>query len=236
MVTVQDEKQARPALSRQQVLRAALDYVDEHGLEALSMHKLGAALGVKAMSLYKHVADKDDLLDGIVGLLWEEIPAQPPAGDWRDGIRWLAAALRDLVHRHPHAAPLLTSRPDRPGLRERPLLIAHNVLREMREGGGVPERCAVALLRTVFPYGIGYALAELSLPPQPPPGPDREIALIRQVTGLLSPQASDELVRTALLVCGDCDMTDQFHIGVDLMIAGLDAYLKTLAEGTHDNA
>jgi AcrR family transcriptional regulator len=232
MVTVQDEKPVRPALSRQQVLRAALGYVDEHGLEALSMHKLGAALGVKAMSLYKHVADKDDILDGIVDLLWEEIPAEPPAGDWRDAIRWLAAALRDLVHRHPHAAPLLTSRP---GLRERPLLIAHHVLRRMRDEG-VPERCAVALLRTVFPYGIGYALAELSLPPQPPPGPGREIALIRQVTGMLSPQASDELVRTALLVCGDCDMTDQFRIGVDLMIGGLDAYLKTLEEATPGHA
>ena len=92
----------------------------------------------------------------------------------------------------------------------------------------MPERCAVALLRTVFPYGIGYALAELSLPPPPPPGPDSEIALIRQVSGMLSPQAPDDLVRTALLVCGDCDMTAQFRIGVDLMIHGLDAYLATL--------
>ncbi len=218
----------RAPLSRQQVLAAALAYVDEHGLEALSMHKLGAALGVKAMSLYKHVADKDDVLDGMVDLLWAEIPAELPAGDWREAIRQLAGSLRDLVHRHPSAAPLLTSRQ---GFREHPLLIAHGVLRAMREGG-VPERCAVALLRTVFPYGIGFALAELSLPPPPPPGPDSEIALIRQVTGLLSPDVSDELVRTALLVCGDCDMTSQFHIGVDLMIRGLDAYLQALPAGT----
>src|SRR6266540_1855700 len=135
-VTAQSERAARAPLSRQQVLRAALDYVDQHGLEALSMHKLGAELGVKAMSLYKHVADKDDILDGIVDLLWDEIPAEPAAGDWREAIRQLAAALRDLVHRHPHAA--------------------------------------------------------------------------------------------ALLVCGDCDMTAQFRIGVDLMIHGLDAYLATL--------
>src|SRR6266511_1985504 len=203
-VTAQSERAARAPLSRQQVLRAALDYVDQHGLEALSMHKLGAELGVKAMSLYKHVADKDDILDGIVDLLWDEIPAEPAAGDWREAIRQLAAALRDLVHRH-----------------------AHGALRLMRQDG-VPEHCAVALLRTVFPYGIGYALAELSLPPPPPPGPDSEIALIRQVSGMLSPQAPDDLVRTALLVCGDCDMTAQFRIGVDLMIHGLDAYLATL--------
>jgi AcrR family transcriptional regulator len=224
--TAQSQRPARPPLSRQQVLQAALDYVDQHGLDALSMHKLGAELGVKAMSLYKHVADKDAILDGIVELLWDEIPDQPPAGDWREAIRQLAAALRDLVHRHPHAATLLYSRQE---LQERPLRIAHGILRLMRNGG-VPEECAVALLRTVFPYGIGYALAELSLPPPPPPGPDSQIALIRQVSGMLSPEAPDELVRTALLVCGDCDMTAQFRIGVDLMIRGLDAYLATLEE------
>lgn len=225
-MTARTDGPAREPLSRRRVLRAALDYVDQHGLDALSMHKLGAEVGVKAMSLYKHVADKDDLLDGIVGLLWDELPAEPPAGDWREAIRQLAAALRDLVHRHPHAAPLLMSRQE---IRDHPLRIAHGVLRLMRDGG-VPEECAVALLRTVFPSGIGYALAELSLPPPPPPGPDREIALIRQVSGMLSPQAPDELVRTALLVCGDCDMTAQFRIGVDLMIRGLDAYLATLEQ------
>jgi AcrR family transcriptional regulator len=225
-ITAQNQRPARTPLSRQQVLRAALDYVDQHGLDALSMHKLGAELGVRAMSLYKHVTDKDAILDGMVGLLWDELPAEPPACDWREAIRQLAEALRDLVHRHPHAAPLLMSRQE---IREHPLRIAHGVLRLMRNGG-VPEQCAVALLRTVFPYGIGYALAELSLPPPPPPGPDSEIALIRQVSGMLSPDASDELVRTALLVCGDCDMTAQFRIGVDLMIRGLDAYLATLEQ------
>ena len=226
VMTAESEKPGRAPLSRRQVLRAALHYVDEQGLEALSMHKLGAALGVKAMSLYKHVTDKDDVLDGIVDLLWEEIPADPPGSDWRDAVRGLATSLRELVHRHPSAAPLLLSRQEPRGIRERPLRSAHAVLRLMREDG-VPEQCAVALLRTVFPYGIGYALTELSLPEPPPPGPDREIALIRQVTGMLSPDAPDDLVRTALLVCGECDMTSQFRIGIDLMIYGLDAYLRT---------
>lgn len=225
-----EEKRERTPLSRQQVLRAALDYVDEQGLEALSMHKLGAALGVRAMSLYKHVASKDDLLDGIVDLLWDEIPAAIPARDWREAVRQFATSLRDLVHRHPSAAPLLNSRTE---VRERPLRISHALLTLMREDG-VPERCAVALLRTVYPYGVGYALAELSMPPPPPPGPDREIALIRQVSGLLPPQAPDDLVRTALLVCGDCDLASEFHIGVDLMIRGLDAYLETIQEVPED--
>ncbi|MDR0346202.1 MAG: TetR/AcrR family transcriptional regulator C-terminal domain-containing protein [Nocardiopsaceae bacterium] len=223
-MTRQGDAPARAPLSRQQVLQAALEYVDQHGLQALSMHKLGASLRVKAMSLYKHVAGKDDILDGIVGLLWEEVPDSPPGGDWQEAVRQLATALRDLVHRHPSAAPLLMSRQE---LRERPLRVVHGILALMRESG-VPEQCAVPMLRTVIPYGIGFALAELSLPEPPPPGPDREIALIRQVSGMLSPGAPDELVRTALLVCGECDMTSQFRIGIDLMIHGLDAYLGSV--------
>jgi hypothetical protein len=109
-------------------------------------------------------------------------------------------------------------------------VICQGVLRVMRQGD-VPEQCAVAMLRTVIPYGIGFALAELALPPPPPPGPDSDIAAIRQITGLLSAQVSDELVRTALLVCGDFDITSQFRIGVDLMIRGLDAYLQSAQAG-----
>ena len=75
-------------------------------------------------------------------------------------------------------------------MQEHPLRVCHGVLWLMRQGG-VPERCEVALLHTVVPYGIGFALAELSLPQPPPPGPDSEIALIRQVTALLSPQAPE---------------------------------------------
>jgi AcrR family transcriptional regulator len=211
----------RQPLSRQQVLAGAVRFVDEHGLDALSMHKLGATLGVKAMSLYKHVANKDDLLDGIVQLLWTEIPIEPGGEDWRGAIRHLGAALRELVHRHPHAAPLLTGRST---FQERPVWICHALLVVMR-AGGVPETCAVALLRTVFTYGIGYGLAELSLP-QPDTGSDvDQVAGIRRMSALLSPQAPDDLIRTALLVCGDCDMTAQFDIGLDLMICGLDAYL-----------
>jgi len=120
-------------------------------------------------------------------------------------------------------APLLTSRQT---FQERVLWICDAQLSVMR-GGGVPEGCAVALLRTVVVYGIGFALAELALP-APVPGDADEIGRVRRMTGLLSPQASDELVRTALLVCDGCDMTTQFDIGIDLMIRGFDFYLRDL--------
>ena len=91
---------------RQKVLRAALDFVDANGLAALSMHKLGAELGVQGMSLYSHVASKDALLDGIVeAMTWEA--EMPPADgtDWRDALRHLAGEIRGIILRHPAAAP-----------------------------------------------------------------------------------------------------------------------------------
>ncbi|GAA1439264.1 TetR/AcrR family transcriptional regulator [Nocardiopsis tropica] len=220
-----DTDTARPSrvpLSRARVLEAALHHVDEHGLEALSMHKLGDRLGVKGMSLYKHVVNKDDVLDGIVDLLWAEIPDEPGTGDWREAVRTLARSLRALVHRHPRAAPLLTSRPT---LTEGLLRGCDTLLRMMR-ADGVPEACAVALLRTVYTHGMGFALAELSWARAELDGIGDEVGRTRRVASLLPPDASDDLVRTALLVCGDCDMDDQFEIGLDLMLRGLDSYLE----------
>jgi AcrR family transcriptional regulator len=208
------------------VLRTALAAVDAHGLDELSMHRLGAELGVRAMSLYKHVDGKDGLLDGLVELLWSEVRADSPApdADWRDAIRGLAHSLRDVVHRHPHAAPLLMSRQVLP---EEALRIFDTYLRVMLDGG-VPEEQAVALLRTVFAYGFGYALAELSCLPAGPAGAGEcnELTRVRYMCALIPSNVPEHLLRVALKVCGDCDMSAQFALGIDLMIRGLDAFLK----------
>ena len=216
----------RPTLNRQRVLEAALAYADRHGLEALSMHKLGVELGVKAMSLYNHVEDKDGVLDGLVELLWSEVAADiPTPGDWRSAMRHLAMSLRAVVHRHPHVAPLVMSRQLMPQLA---LEVCETYLEMMRQGG-VPEEYAVALLRAVFAYGFGHALAELScLPSGPAAGSDcDDLARLRRVTAMVPAHVPDRLVRVALKVCGDCDMGAQFAIGLDLMIRGLDVYLQS---------
>jgi hypothetical protein len=95
--------------------------------------------------------------------------------------------------------------------------------------GGVSEECAVAFLRTLFAYGFGHALAELScLPGGASDGPDcDELARLRRVTAMVPAHVPDNLVRVALKVCGDCDMAAQFEIGLDLMIRGLDSYLQS---------
>ena len=77
----------RVPLNRDRVLRAALDLVDEGGVEALSMRKLGQMLGVEAMSLYNHVANKDDILDGIADVVWREIDLPVPGEEWEEAIR-----------------------------------------------------------------------------------------------------------------------------------------------------
>ena len=77
----------RTPLTRERVLRAAIDLADREGLDALSMRKLAKAVGVEAMSLYNHVANKDDLLDGIIDLVVAEIYVPGADGDWRTELR-----------------------------------------------------------------------------------------------------------------------------------------------------
>ncbi len=103
----------REPLSRPRVAAAALALIDERGLEQLSMRKLGAELGVEAMSLYNHVANKDDLLRAVADLLYERILDDygTPTGDWRDQARAMAASYVSVAAAHPHAFPLLLNRP-----------------------------------------------------------------------------------------------------------------------------
>ena len=208
-------------LTREKVLRAALEFVDANGLAALSMHKLGAELGVQGMSLYSHVENKDALLDGIVeAMSWEAQP--PPEADtgWRDALRHLAAEIRAMIRRHPAAAPLLVSQPVMPTRRLEQLDIYARLL--MR--AGFTEDRALDVLRTVYMYAHGYALAEACFTTRPggAPWPGDELSQMRRVTEMVPRDAPDHLLRLAMLFCGRCDMDEQFNLGIELMIRGLD--------------
>ncbi|HEX3237698.1 MAG TPA: TetR/AcrR family transcriptional regulator C-terminal domain-containing protein [Gaiellaceae bacterium] len=109
----------RKPLSRERILGAALEVADEQGIEALSMRKLGQSLGYEAMSLYNHVANKDDLLDGILDLVLAEM--EPPAADGGlPAVRAAAVSAHEALKRHPWAATMLMA----PG-RIRPARIAY---------------------------------------------------------------------------------------------------------------
>ncbi|WP_405431637.1 TetR/AcrR family transcriptional regulator [Micromonospora sp. NBC_00617] len=106
----QAETLRRTPLSRDRVLRAAVALADEAGIESLSMRNLAQDLGVVPMALYKHVANKDELLDGMIDVIVGQI--DPPASDtnWKDAIRRRILSAREVLRRHPWAALAIESR------------------------------------------------------------------------------------------------------------------------------
>lgn len=107
---VERRSKVRKPLTRERVLRAAIELADAEGVDALTMRRLGQALGVEAMSLYNHVASKDDILAAIVDVLVGEIPLGADERDWRAALRQQALAARALFARHPWAPRLITAR------------------------------------------------------------------------------------------------------------------------------
>src|SRR5581483_1301060 len=149
---------SRLPLSRDRILQAALALADEHGVEALSMRKLGQALGFEAMSLYNHVQNKDDVLNGILDLVIAETEPADPAAPWDAAIRRSAISIHDALRRHPWAAKLLTSaghvRAER--LRQMDALLA--CLRK----AGFSEETTYHAYHVLDGHVIGFTLWEIS--------------------------------------------------------------------------
>src|SRR5690606_27337319 len=102
----------RAGLTREAILDAALELADREGLKALSMRRLGAALGVEAMALYHHVDGKEALFDGLVEHVFAQTSARPSSRrDWREWARAYAEELRSTLSAHPNVLPLVVSRP-----------------------------------------------------------------------------------------------------------------------------
>ena len=152
--------EARAPLSRERVLGAAVAFADENGIGSLSMRKLGEALGVEAMSLYNHVANKDDLLDGMVDHVFGEIDLPSGAIDWKTAMRDRAGSARQALSRHPWAIALMQSRAA-PG----PATLRHHdaVIGSLR-GAGFSIEMAAHAFSVLDSYIYGFALQEASLP------------------------------------------------------------------------
>jgi AcrR family transcriptional regulator len=221
---------ARAPLDRQRVLAAALLLVDSEGLEALSMRRLGAELGVEAMSLYKHVANKEALLDGIVEQLWTEVgTAQPSGADWAELLRGFAHGVRAMMHRHPQAAGLLLSRCVLPP----PLLEILTELLESLRKAGFDEATTGRAVRSLWSYTIGSASNELySLGAWRPVSSERSTSDQDAITNgnttdillwlgrTLPPDTPSRVVRTALALI-DYDPEQDFDATLDIVIHGL---------------
>lgn len=154
-------RRGRPArLSRPLILAKALALVDEEGADALTMRRLGAELGVEAMSLYRHVENKRSLLDGIAEQLMAEVDssAAPEGLDWAGTARYLATRLRGVALAHPAAFELVGTRALNTSAAVRPV---EALLADLRRGGFSPAG-AVAAYRLLISYVRGFALGEIA--------------------------------------------------------------------------
>jgi AcrR family transcriptional regulator len=187
-------------LSRERVCREALALVDEEGLAALSMRRLGARLGFEAMSLYRHVRDKADLLDAlhaaVLGDLAPEGAADPadwPA-NWRALLGGLARALRSALLRHPNVVPLFTRQP----LRAPEARATVERARAALTRSGLSARDAEEAISVVGMFTIGHVLFETNgVPTDGPGGRGKESTFRFGLEALLEAIARRQARRTA---------------------------------------
>ena len=207
----------RAPVTRDRVLRAAIRLADKGGLEALSMRKLGQLLRVEAMSLYKHVANKDDLLDGVVDEVFGEIDRPAEGTDWRRAMRERAISAREVLLRHPWAIGLMDSRRN-----AGPATIRHHdaVIGSLRRGGFSVEMAAHAF-SLLDSYIYGFVLQETSLPFRTP----EELLELADIVMPLAPAAEypyfAELATEYALKPG-YTYGQEFAFGLELILDGLE--------------
>jgi TetR/AcrR family transcriptional regulator, tetracycline repressor protein len=206
----------REALSRERVLKAALVLLDREGLSALSMRRVGQALGVEAMSLYHHVASKGALLDGIYEIVLSELPVAPPSRSWSKALRERAHAFHDVLRAHPHALPLFATRP---AVTTATLSHVEGVL-ELLRGAGFSAADALQSLQTLSAFVVGHCLAAYA------PREDET----RPPYATLDAQRFPRVLEAARLL-GEHDPERDLSFGLDALITGLSAHLPPSRRG-----
>lgn len=207
---------ARTPLSRERVIRTAVAVADEKGSAALTMRAIAEPLGVEAMSLYHHVAGREDILDGMVDAVFGEIDLPPRDTDWQSAMRHRAVSARAALRRHPWAIGLMDSR-SQPG----PATLRHHdaVIGALRAGGfSVPMTAhAVSLIDS---YLYGFVLQELSLPFRGEAELDEVAgAILREMPADAYPHLT-ELATEHVLKPG-YDYADEFAFGLTLILDAL---------------
>jgi AcrR family transcriptional regulator len=218
------DRSRREPLTRQRIVRAALQIMDEEGLDAVTMRRIGRDLGVEAMSLYNHVRDKEDILDGIC----EEVLAEfrlPHAGDWAEAARLGAQEYRRLLLAHPNVITLMSER--KAPFTNPDSLRAYEFALDVFRSAGLPEADSVKAFHTFGGYILGYVMMELG-PMVGGPDDEEHDRAHEQMARLLS-TADLPRLREALPYIIDCDVEDQFEFGLDLLIQGLRARIAASA-------
>ncbi|MGN6797560.1 MAG: TetR/AcrR family transcriptional regulator C-terminal domain-containing protein [Gaiellaceae bacterium] len=207
-------EQPRIPLSRERILEAALGLADRAGVEAVTMRRLGDELGFEAMSLYGHVANKNDLLDGMLDLVLAEWEPADERVDWTESIRASAESVHEALLRHPWSARLLMSH-----IRPARLRYMDRLLATLRVGGIDPD-AAYHVYHLLDGFIFGYTLWEIAYTSAPM---DDDV-----VTRLMQMIPWDEY--PDLAAHRDQHMTEgphrevsSFRVGLDLILDGLRA-------------
>lgn len=218
-------KTTRTPLSRDRVLTAGIALADDAGIEAVTMRRLGQELGVEAMSLYNHVANKDDLMNGMIEHLIVEINARasaiPPVAtqdDWKRAMRDRILAARSVMLEHPWAPGVLESRTEM-----MPAIIAYfdDLLGIMRSGGFSWDLGHHAM-HALGSRALGFT-QELFVPADDDDEPsaleiEQMVAMFPNIGGMLQNVAHDPDEDSL----GWCDDQTEFIFGLDLLLDGLD--------------
>jgi AcrR family transcriptional regulator len=209
--------ESRIPLNRDRVLRAAMVLADDSGIESLTMRGLGQELRVKAMSLYNHVTDKDDVLHGMVDLVMSEIDLSSLGADWRTAMRQRAISASEVFSRHAWAPRLVASRTT-PG----PATLRHHdaVIGSLRKGGFSIGMAAHAF-SALDSYIYGFAIQQANLPLK---GSEQVAEVAEHILGQLPadeyPHLTEMIIEHALKP--GYDYADEFGFGLDLILDGLE--------------
>lgn len=213
---------SKTPLSKERILRTALQLADSTGLDSVTMRGLGQALGVEAMSLYNYVEDKDEILVGLVDVVLSEIDLAPAPEDWRAAMRAAAISAHDALIRHPWACQLILT-PTSPRMISSRLRYIESMLATLRRAGFSPEAASRGY-HALDSHILGFTIWELghALPAGTPP--DYAENLLRQ----LDPTSYPYLIEHAAVHMRASDEQEgEFEFGLDLILEGLDRYERS---------
>lgn len=204
------------------MLRTAFERTDAEGVEALSMRRLAHELGVEAMSLYRHVRNKGDIVDGMVDLVFAEIGLPAVGVDWKTAMRQRAIAARDALARHPWAIVLMESR-STPGPAT---LLHHDAVLACLRNQGFSVALAGHAYSALNSYIYGFALQQASLPFQTF---DEAVEVTDSIRRQFSADAYPHLTEMAVkhVLQPGYVYANEFLFGLDLILDGLERVLRT---------
>lgn len=203
----------RAPLSRERIIDTAVAFVDEHGLEELSMRKLGAELGVEAMSLYNHVANKDGIYDGMIDRVLASIQTPDIELDWREWIRATGASAIAVFTTHPWVVRLLMQRGN---LGPSALAFMDLVLGVLLRAGFSRENAHHAW-QMLSSHTMGYTFQSASVPPEVEARYERQLASIGE-------DYPNVLAVAPLMV--ECQFDVEYMFGLEIIIDGLASRLR----------